>query len=103
MTARIARHVVRDILRSRIVLAYTILLAVAAVGLFNLSSTGSKGLVSLLSVILLMVPVAGLVLGTSRFYNSYEFIELLASQPIRRRTILLGEYLASLWRWERRF
>ena len=93
MTLRIARHVVRDIVRSRIVLTYTALLAIAAVGLFNLGGVGPKGIVSLLSVVLLIVPVAALVFGTSHFYNSYEFIELLAAQPIPRRTIFLGEFL----------
>jgi Cu-processing system permease protein len=43
--------------------------------------------------VLLVVPLVCLIFGTIHFYNSYEFIELLASQPLKRGTILLGEYL----------
>jgi len=33
-------------------------------------------------------------LTTIHFFNSYEFIELMLAQPINRRVIFLGEYLA---------
>ncbi|MBP7948527.1 MAG: ABC transporter permease subunit [Verrucomicrobiales bacterium] len=92
MIPRIVKYVLQDILRSRIALAYTLLMAVASVGLFNLDGGGGKGLVSLLSVVLLVVPLMSLVFATIHFYNSYEFIELLSSQPLRRSSILLGEF-----------
>jgi Cu-processing system permease protein len=50
-------------------------------------------MVGLLSLVLIVVPLITLVFGTIHFYNSYEFIELLAAQPVRRRTILLAEYV----------
>lgn len=90
---RIVKYVVRDILRSRIVLAYALFLMAAAFGLFNLGGDVSKGLVGLLSLVLMVVPLVSLVFGTIHFYNSYEFIELLAAQPLKRRTILLAEFL----------
>lgn len=93
MTPRIVKYVLQDILRSRIALAYTLFLFVAAMGLFNLGGEGSRGLVSILSVVLMIVPLMSLVFATIHFYNSYEFIELLSTQPLQRRTILLGEYL----------
>jgi Cu-processing system permease protein len=93
MTPRIVKYVLHDILRSRIALAYTLFLFVAAMGLFNLGGEGSRGLVSILSVVLMIVPLMSLVFATIHFYNSYEFIELLSTQPLQRRTILLGEYL----------
>jgi Cu-processing system permease protein len=88
---RIVKYVLLDILRSKVAVAYTAALALAAVGLFHLGDSG-KGLVSLLSVVLLVVPLVGLVFATTHFYNSYEFIELLAAQPLHRRTIVLAEY-----------
>jgi Cu-processing system permease protein len=93
MILRIVKYVLHDILRSRIALAYTIFLFIASAGLFNIGGDASKGLVSILSVVLMLVPLMSLVFATIHFYNSYEFIELLSSQPLKRSTILLGEYL----------
>jgi Cu-processing system permease protein len=90
---RIVKYVVYDILRSRIAAAYTAFLLLASVGLFNISGDAGKGLVSLLSIVLMVVPLMALVFSTVHYYNSYEFIELLSSQPLKRDTILLGEYL----------
>lgn len=90
---RIVKYVVKDIIRSRIVIAYTVLLLAAAVGLFHLGGDITKGLIGLLSLVLFVVPLVSLVFGTIHFYNSYEFIELLAAQPLKRRTILLAEFL----------
>ena len=92
MILRIVKYVLHDILRSRIALAYTIFLLVASAGLFNIGGDVNKGLVSILSVVLMLVPLMSLVFATIHFYNSYEFIELLSSQPLKRGTILLGEY-----------
>jgi Cu-processing system permease protein len=90
---RIVRYVVKDIVRSRIVLAYALFLMAASFGLFSLGGDVSKGLIGLLSLVLLVVPLISLIFGTIHFYNSYEFIELLAAQPLKRRTILLAEFL----------
>ncbi|MDP3850811.1 MAG: ABC transporter permease subunit [Luteolibacter sp.] len=90
---KIVRYVLQDIIRSRIIIAYTLILLAASFGLFNLGGDVSKGLIGLLSLIMLVVPLVCLIFGTIHFYNSYEFIELLASQPLKRRTILLGEFL----------
>lgn len=90
---QIVKYVVQDIIRSRIVIAYTVFLLAAAIGLFNLGGDIAKGLIGLLSLVLFVVPLVSLIFGTIHFYNSYEFIELLAAQPVKRRTILLAEFL----------
>lgn len=92
MIPRIVKYVLHDILRSRIAIGYTLFLFVASAGLFNIGGDVNKGLVSILSVVLMLVPLMSLVFATIHFYNSYEFIELLSSQPLKRTTILLGEY-----------
>jgi Cu-processing system permease protein len=89
---KIVKYVVKDIVRSKIVLAYAVFLLIASFGLFNLGGDVSKGLIGLLSLILMIVPLVSLIFGTIHFYNSYEFIELLAAQPINRRTILMAEF-----------
>jgi Cu-processing system permease protein len=90
--SRIIKFVLYDILQSRIVIAYTLFLLAVSFGLFSLGGDATKGVISLLNIVLIVVPLVSLVFSTIHFYNSYEFIELLAAQPLRRRTILLGEF-----------
>lgn len=93
MIFRIVKYVLHDILRSRIALAYAVFLFAATAGLFNMSDDPGKGLASILSVVLMLVPLMSLIFATIHYYNSYEFIELLSTQPLKRGTIFLGEYL----------
>ena len=90
---KVLKYVLYDIMRSRMVLAYTILLFLLCSGLFYLGSDYSSTLVSLLHVILLVVPLICIIFGTIHFYNSREFIEMLLAQPVDRNSIYFGEYL----------
>ncbi|PVY39470.1 ABC transporter permease [Pontibacter virosus] len=90
---KIIKYVLYDIVRNKIVVAYTLFLLLLSIGLFNLGGSPDKGLLSLLNLVLLTVPLISIVFGTTHFYNSYEFMELLVSQPIRRSRIFLSEYL----------
>ncbi len=90
---RIVRAVLYDIVRSRIILAYALFLLAISFGLFQISDEPSKGLISLLNIVLIVTPLVSIVFATIHFYNSYEFIELLAAQPIRRSVILWSEFL----------
>ncbi|HQQ94102.1 MAG TPA: ABC transporter permease subunit [Bacteroidia bacterium] len=84
---RIIKYVVLDIVKNRIVLAYTLVLATLSWSVFALEDNSSKGLLTLLNVILLIVPLVALLFSTIYLYNSSEFVELLLSQPIRRNRI----------------
>ena len=84
---RIAGIVVIDILRNRIVLVYTLILAILSWSVFALEDNSSKGLLTLLNIILLTVPLVSVIFSTIYIYNSQEFIELLLSQPIGRKKI----------------
>lgn len=90
---RIVKYVLYDILQNRIVVGYTLFLLAVALGLFQLSDDPTKGMVSLLNVVLIVAPLVSIVFATIHFYNAYEFIELLAAQPLRRSTILWAEYI----------
>lgn len=90
---KLIKYVLYDIVRNRIVVAYTLFLLLLSVGLFQLGSSPEKGLLSLLNLVLLTVPLISIVFATTHFYNSYEFMELLVAQPIRRSKIFLSEYL----------
>lgn len=84
---RIVKFIVLDILKNKIVLVYTFLLAALSWGVFSLEDNSSKGILTLLNVILLTVPLVSVIFSTIYLYNSAEFIELLLSQPIRRSKI----------------
>jgi Cu-processing system permease protein len=90
---RIIKYVLYDILRTRFILFYTLFLLLCAVGMYQLDSDTSKVVLSLMNILLIVVPLVSIVFTTIHFYNSYEFIELLAAQPLKRRSILLAEFL----------
>jgi Cu-processing system permease protein len=91
---RIVKYIFYDILRTRFILAYTAFLLISTIALFQLDSDSSKVVMSLLNIVLMVVPLISIVFATIHFYNSYEFIELMLAQPVRRNVIFLSEYAA---------
>jgi Cu-processing system permease protein len=87
---KIIKYVMTDILRNRIVLLYTVFLFIASFSMFSLEDNTSKGLLSLLNIILIVIPLVSIIFSTIYVYNSAEFIELLVSQPLKRKTIWLS-------------
>lgn len=90
MDSSVFPFILRDILRNRFVLAYTLLLALMAWSVFSLEDDNRKGVLTLLHLILLATPLVSLVFSTTYLYNSSEFIELLLSQPGPRARIWHG-------------
>jgi Cu-processing system permease protein len=90
---KIIKYVFYDIVRNKVVLAYTAFLLLLTIGLFSLGGQPDKAVLSLLNLVLLTVPLISIVFATSHFYNSYEFMELLVAQPINRSKIFMSEYL----------
>ncbi len=84
---KITGFVIRDILKNKIILVYTFILAVFSWSVFSLEDNTAKGVLSLLNVILLTVPLVSIIFSNIYMYNSSEFIELLVSLPIKRKTI----------------
>ncbi|MFZ1751459.1 MAG: ABC transporter permease subunit [Saprospiraceae bacterium] len=84
---KITGFVITDILKNKIVLIYTLVLAVFAWSVFSLEDNTAKGILSLLNLILLTVPLVSIIFSNIYVYNSGEFIELLVSQPVKRSTI----------------
>src|SRR6185312_6627680 len=87
---KIIKYVIVDILRNKIVIAYTLLLLAISFGLFNLDDNTSKGLLSLMNIVLIIVPLICIIFSTIYIYNSAEFIELLVSQPLQRKHLWLS-------------
>ncbi len=90
---RIIKIILLDILKSKIVLAYTFILAILSWSSFALEDNSAKGLLTILNVILFTVPLVSILFATIYLYNSSEFIELLLSQPIKRRKIWISLFL----------
>ena len=90
---KIIKYVITNILRNRIVLVYTFLTLVISLCIFNLESNNTKGLLTLLNIVLIIVPLVCIIFSTIYVYNSSEFIELLVSQPLKRRTIWLSIFI----------
>lgn len=87
---KIIKYVMIDILKSRIILAYTLFLLATSLAVFYLEDNPAKGMLSLLNLVLIIVPLVSIIFSTIYVYNSAEFIELLVSQPLKRSTIWLS-------------
>jgi Cu-processing system permease protein len=75
-----------------VVIAYTLFLLAVSCSFFQLEENSSKAILSLLNIVLIVVPLISMIFTTIHYYNSYEFIELMLSQPLSRSRILLSEY-----------
>lgn len=89
---KVVKYVIIDILRSKVVIGYTLCLLALSLSLFSLEDNVNKGMLSLLNIILLLVPLVSIIFSTIYIYNSSEFIELLLAQPIKRSKLLLSVY-----------
>lgn len=90
---KIAKYILFDIVRSKVLIAYALLLATICVSIFMADADVTKGLVSITTVMLIIIPLVSIVYATTYYFNAYEFTELLVSQPISRRDILMGKFL----------
>jgi Cu-processing system permease protein len=88
---KISKYVLYDILRNKVVIAYTLLLFVISMTFFQMEENSSKAVMSLLNIVLIVVPLVSVVFSTIHWYNSYEFIELMLTQPVSRKKVLLSE------------
>jgi Cu-processing system permease protein len=91
---RVIKYVFYDILRTRFILVYTLFLLLSTVALFQLDADSAKVILSLMNITLMVVPLVSVIFTTIHFYNSYEFIELMLAQPVNRKVIFMGEYIA---------
>lgn len=84
---RIVKFIVLDIIKNKIVVLYTLLLAAFSWSAFTIEDTSTKGVLTLLNIVLLTVPLVAILFSTIYIYNSAEFIELLTSHPVKRNKI----------------
>ncbi len=92
--SKLIQYILLDILKNRIILAYAFFLLLASLVLFSLEENSGKAVLSIMNIVLIISPLVTMVFSTIHYYNSYEFIELILSQPISRKKVLLSEFLA---------
>lgn len=90
---KITKYVILDILKNKIVIGYTFLLLVLSFSVLSLEDNSAKAILTLLNIILIMVPLVSILFASVYVYNSAEFLELMASQPVRRKQIWFSVYL----------
>lgn len=87
---KIVKYVILDILKNKIIIAYAFFLLLISFSVFSLENNPTKGLLSLITIVLIIVPLISIIFSNIYVYNASEFIELMVSQPIRRSGLWLS-------------
>lgn len=86
---------IHNTIRSKSVILYTFFFLLVGYSLFSLSGDVNKAYISLMNIILIVIPLVSLIFGAIYLYNSREFIEMMLSQPIDRKSLFLGVYFGT--------
>ena len=91
-TLKIVRYELRDVLRSRSLIAYALCFLIITEALVRFGG-GPRAALSLMNVVLLLIPLVSIVFTTMYLYHAREFTEMLLAQPVRRSQLFLGQLL----------
>ena len=89
---KLIKYVFLDIMRNKVLLAYTLFLLAVSFGLFSFSDNPLKAISSLLNIVLIVLPLFSVIFATSYYYNAYEFTELVLGQPVKRIHLFLSQF-----------
>ncbi len=90
---KVFKYSFSDLMRSRWSFIYLAFYLALGFVLLFLNNDLSKGIITLMNIIVILTPMIGTIFGVMYFYNSREFTELLLAQPVKRGIIFLGQYL----------
>ena len=90
---KIFKYSLYDMIRNRWMFYYMGFFLILTTALLFLSSELTQVIVTLTNIILAITPLIGILFGIIYYYNSKEFIELLLTQPVTRRSVFAGVYL----------
>jgi len=90
---KIIKYSFFDLMRSRWSYIYFFFYLLLGFSILFLNSDIAKSIIILMNIIIVLVPLIGTIFGIMFYYNSVEFSRLLLAQPIKRKTIFLGQYL----------
>lgn len=89
---KIVGYQLQDAVRSRWAILYTLFLLLATEVMLQFGGDGSRVIVSLMNLVLILIPLVSIVFGTMYVHHSRDFIELLLSQPVSRGSLFSGIY-----------
>lgn len=90
---RLIKFIILDIVKNKTTIGYTLLLSVFSWSVFGLEDNTTKGVLTLLNIMLLIIPLVSIIFSTIYIYNSEEFIDLMVSQPIKRNKIWVSLFI----------
>lgn len=92
---KIIKYLLLDILKSKFINVYMVVLFLLGMGLFNLTGDIEKGVLAVSNVTLIIIPLVGMIFTITHIYNSTDFIRLLLTQPINRNLVFMSQYIAT--------
>lgn len=87
---KLSRYQMRDLMRSKWLAAYSTFFFLVTYVLFRFAGDSSQVVVSLMHIVLVIIPLVSTMLGTTYYYGSREFMELMLAQPIKRESLFTG-------------
>jgi len=90
---KIFKYTLFDLLRSRWLGSYAVLIGLMSGGLLYLSDDPTQAAVSVLNLVILVVPLVSLVLGLMYHYANRDFAALVLTQPVPRGSVFWGQLL----------
>jgi Cu-processing system permease protein len=89
----VLRHEARHLRSNRGVLFFGAGMLVVSEMVLRLTGSGSRALITMLNLVLLLVPLITITFGVISWHASREFNELLLAQPVRRHALFAALYL----------
>lgn len=86
----IAQNEWKSLIRGKWVIGYGLIFLILTDTLLRFGGGGAEVLLSISNVMLLFIPLVGMIYGILYIYQSREFVELLLTQPINRKTLYWG-------------
>ncbi len=95
LVKKILLYEIHNTIRSKWIILYTFFFFLLGYTLFSLSGDVNKAYISLMNIVLIVIPLVSLIFGAIYLYNSREFIEMMLSQPIERKSLFAGIYFGT--------
>ena len=95
LMTKVLRYEIHNTIRSKWVIFYAFFFFVVGYSLFAFSGDVNKAYISLMNIVMIVIPLVSLIFGSIYLYNSREFVEMMLSQPIDRRSLFLGIYFGT--------
>jgi len=90
--SRLARYSLTDLARSWWIAAYALFFAATTSTLLYFGEEPAQAVASVLSLVLIVIPLVSVIFGLTHLYGSRDFVELLLAQPVDRRSVFWGQY-----------